>query len=436
MSAKALKVTALIIASLFLLTLIPGSQVAGKAPLIFTVDSTADIADNAGNSVCSAGEITGGPCTLRAAVFEAAINVPYVDVIINIPAGEYLLTIPPEEANDTLTGDLDIYPAFDGGFAITINGTGAAPTVIDANQLDRVFDIGNAEVTMHNLVIRNGHLEVTEEQIWGGGIRNKGYLTLNHVVVEDNTMDCDPADCPWAYGGGIYNIGGSLTLVASTIQNNTSPDASAIYTSSAEVLIIHSTIRDNYAVRGETIYTIGAQVQIINSTLAGNTSGGTAGIMNYGDLYIASSTFANAGIAASIDHRYGSVTIRDSIFYAAPRLAGISYNCFIVDEELPWTSLGHNIYSDDSCPADGAGDLINTDPLLGELDWWGGPTMTMPLLFASPAIDHRADVCLDITGSPLVDDQRYVPRDDGYCDTGAFEGVIYPVKLFLPLITR
>ena len=36
----------------------------------------------------------------------------------------------------------------------------------------------------------------------------------------------------------------------------------------------------------------------------------------------------------------------------------------------------------------------------------------------------------------MLDDQRYFPRDDGLCDTGAFEGFIYPVKVFLPLINR
>ena len=80
--------------------------------------------------------------------------------------------------------------------------------------------------------------------------------------------------------------------------------------------------------------------------------------------------------------------------------------------------------------------MIDTDPLLGELGWWGGPTMTLPLLYDSPAIDHRDGICVISFIYPLSVDQRYYPREDAHCDTGAFEGFIYPVKVFLPLINR
>ena len=319
-----------------------------------------------------------------------------------------------------------------------INGIDAQLAIIDANQLDRVFDIGDVHITMRNLVIRGGYLLVTDTFMWGAGIHNYGYLTLDHVVVEDNTLDCGPDDCDFvAYGGGIYNANGSLNIIASTIQNNTSQYSSAIYNTSAPVYISYSTIRNNHAGYGDTIYNIGATFTIFNSTIAGNTSPGTAGITNYGNLMIASSTLANSGISASIDHRYGSVAITDSILSAVPNQEGTSYNCFVYPADLPWISLGHNIFSDDTCPATGTGDLIDTDPLLGELGWWGGPTMTLPLLFTSPAIDHHPGFCWDMYGvDPLVNDQRYFPRDDGLCDTGAFEGFIYPVKVFLPLINR
>jgi hypothetical protein len=438
MFTRVLKNAALIICICLLLSLLPTTRAKGVDPLILNVNTTVDGRDFATNSVCSVGAATGGPCTLRAAVSEAKGNVPYQDVIVNIPAGHYLLTIPPDDINDVHSGDLNIIPPFSSSFTITITGIDAQPAIIDANQLDRVFDIGDVHITMRNVVIRGGYLHVTEAFMWGAGIFNYGYLTLDHVVVEDNTLDCGPEYCEfWAYGGGIYNANGSLDIIASTIQNNTSPDASAIYNTSAPVFISYSTIRNNVASRGNTIYHIGANFNIFNSTIAGNTSPGVAGIMNYGNLMIASSTLANSGISASIDHRFGSVTITDSILSAVPNQEGTSYNCFIYPADLPWNSLGHNIFSDDTCPATGTSDLINTDPLLGELDWWGGPTMTLPLLLTSPAIDHHPSFCWDMYGlNPLLDDQRYILRDDGQCDTGAFEGFIYPVKVFLPLINR
>ncbi len=256
------------------------------------------------------------------------------------------------------------------------------------------------------------------------------------MVIEDNILDCDPSFCPyWAYGGGIYSGGGTLEMLDSTIQNNSSPDSSAIHNGSTTLRITNSTIRNNYASRAATIYN-DSTVYVVNSTIAGNTSQGGAGILTYGDVLITSSTIANSGIAASIDHRYGYVIIKDSILYAVPNQAGTSYNCFIYPDTLIWYSFGHNIISDDTCPVTETGDLINTDPLLGEMDWWGGPTMTLPLLYGSPAINHRSDICQDVAGTPLTVDQRYFPRADGHCDTGAFEGFIYPVKVFLPLINR
>jgi hypothetical protein len=74
-----------------------------------------------------------------------------------------------------------------------------------------------------------------------------------------------------------------------------------------------------------------------------------------------------------------------------------------------------NIYSD------GSGDgnsLPNTNPLLGPLSNNGGPTLTMPLLDNSPAI-NAADPTPELT-SPV--DQRGVTRPQGPApDIGAYE---------------
>ncbi len=54
----------------------------------FIVDTTEDIADNAPNGICSAGDPTDGPCSLRAA-FSEARNIMQMNqnLIIQIPAG-------------------------------------------------------------------------------------------------------------------------------------------------------------------------------------------------------------------------------------------------------------------------------------------------------------------------------------------------------------
>jgi hypothetical protein len=127
------------------------------------------------------------------------------------------------------------------------------------------------------------------------------------------------------------------------------------------------------------------------------------------------------------------VRIKDSILQndGAPG----SGNC---ENSGTWNSDGYNIYSDDSCPSIGTGDLVNSDALLGPLGDWGGTTLTMPLQTGSPARDHRPGVCMTIPESPtlppmpLTEDQRHYERSDASCDTGAFE----VLKVYLPLIIK
>ena len=89
-------------------------------------------------------------------------------------------------------------------------------------------------------------------------------------------------------------------------------------------------------------------------------------------------------------------------------------------------SGGYNLSSDNTCYFNGPGDLNNTNPLLGTLGSYGGPTETVPLLSGSPAIDAgNPNGCTDNLGHLLKTDQRGQPRpnpeDTGGCDMGAFE---------------
>jgi hypothetical protein len=87
------------------------------------------------------------------------------------------------------------------------------------------------------------------------------------------------------------------------------------------------------------------------------------------------------------------------------------------------TSKGHNLLgSDSSCSGFiSTGDLVNTDPILGALQDYGGPTQTMALGEGSPAID-AADDAVCAAASVLGVDQRGLPRFIGArCDIGAFE---------------
>lgn len=80
------------------------------------------------------------------------------------------------------------------------------------------------------------------------------------------------------------------------------------------------------------------------------------------------------------------------------------------------TDGGDNISSDISFPFSAPGSMNNTNPELGPLGNYGGPTQTVPLLAGSPAINAGG------AGGRPATDQRGVPRPSiGACDIGAFE---------------
>jgi uncharacterized Zn-binding protein involved in type VI secretion len=85
-------------------------------------------------------------------------------------------------------------------------------------------------------------------------------------------------------------------------------------------------------------------------------------------------------------------------------------------------SQGHNLDSEKTCGFTSAGDQINIDPLLGDLQDNGGSTFTHALLAGSPAIDNG-----DNTGCPKTNQRDFTHPADGdgnrtaVCNIGAFE---------------
>ena len=112
----------------------------------------------------------------------------------------------------------------------------------------------------------------------GGGINNKsGIVTITSSTISDNRA---------GEGGGIYNLSfpgqGTVIVVNSTITNNTTNDqgGGGIYNRGA-LNITNSTISDNVgAIFGGGIYNINETVSVSNSTLVGNASSSGGGIYN------------------------------------------------------------------------------------------------------------------------------------------------------------
>jgi hypothetical protein len=313
-------------------------------------------------------------------------------------------------------------------FNLKMIGSGAKATIIDGGGVNTVVTISNsnAHVTLSKVTIRNG-LGVGHNScgfslcVEGGGIYNSGTLSVIDSTITGNVAFeqkyCFSSVRCHAFGGGIYNAG-TLTISKSTIMDNVA-NASCLYICSAagggilnggRVTINNSTISGNNAVAiskylpassfgGGISNSTSTTLTVNNSTISGN------GALSDG-----------GGIGGGISND-GNAALQNSIV-ASSTSGG---NC-----GGTMTSNGYNLSSDGTCNFNGTGDLNNTDPKLGALGNYGGPTQTIPLLSGSPAIDAgNPNGCTDGQGHLLKTDQRGMPRPDkedtGGCDMGAFE---------------
>jgi hypothetical protein len=278
--------------------------------------------------------------------------------------------------------------------SLNLIGSGASTTIIGGGPV-MVSTVGSV-VSISNVTIRGGGAES------GGGVFNRAILTINNSTVSGNRV--------FHTGGGIANFG-TLTINNSTVSGNIAE---------CEIFVC------NGGGAGGGIYNgIGGTLTINNSTITGNmarsrfpTAGG--GISNEGILTISNSTISgnSARIGGGI---VGVATLQNSIL-ANNFTGGFGGggNCYGSVSSI------FSLSSDNTCDLDGPGDLNNTDPKLGTLGYYGGPTQTIPLLSGSRAIDAgNPSGCTDQKGHLLKTDQRGLPRPDkedkGGCDMGAYE---------------
>ncbi|WP_374681439.1 DUF4347 domain-containing protein, partial [Accumulibacter sp.] len=340
--------------------------------------------------------------SLRWAITQANAN-PGADTVQLLP-GTYTLNLPGAGEDLNASGDLDLRGN------VTITGAGSGSTVIDGNALDRVFDIqAGVTATLSDVTIRGGSLTSSV----GAGVRVQAGATLNlfRVVVTENTTTKDAAglynsgtlnatdttisnNAASLWGGGLYNDGGVVVLDRVTISgNSTSKDGGGIYNDGGSVALTNVTVSGNAASqKGGGIYT-DSVITVTNSTIANNSSGAGAG-----------------GI-----HKQGSggATLKNTIL--ANNVGGNSNGSL--------TSLGYNIDTANTAGLAGTGDKINTDPLLGPLQYNGGTVKTHALLTGSPAINAG-----NATAAPPTDPRGAVRL--GQTDIGAYEYTLIAYEPF------
>ncbi|MCP4940923.1 MAG: DUF4347 domain-containing protein, partial [Planctomycetaceae bacterium] len=361
-----------------------------------------------------------GPTTIREAIEIANIEG---NGTLQLLAGNYSLNIMGGNEDSNLTGDFDITAN------IHIFGAGIDDTIIDANNVDRIFDIfGDVIVTIEDLTLRHGDSADGD----GGAIRNStGTLNLNNVRFVSNTganggalanagtavlkgvkFEENIAD---GVGGGIYQSGfGNLQLIESTLHQNTAEmTGGGIHNESASLTIDRSTLSNNETVGGQggAIYNQATgQTNVTNTTLSGNVAAQGAAIYTESDITVTNATVVkNIGAGSITVMNAGSVAIKNSILLENN---GTNTN-------QPLNSLGFNIEDGTNAFNLSTGDQTNANNFhttLGDLSNDGGPTQTHALLFGNAAINAGTS-----DAAPSVD-QRNITRDSNV-DIGAYEFV-------------
>lgn len=256
-------------------------------------------------------------------------------------------------------------------------------------------------VTMNELTVTGGNVVGGGTANRGGGIHNRGTLTLTRSTVTENAVS--------TRGGGIANQGGTLMVVESTISTNDAPGTATLPGS------------------GGGIYSEGGSVTVINSTISNNLADGPnhpqgGGILaNSANLTLKSTTITNNFASEGSGVYFHStaprvLTIGNTII--ADNMANLDCHFdAVLGSGASIDDQGYNLLGSTfgGCGfVHGVNNNIVGDPGLEPLADNGGPTQTHALALDSEAIDAG--------NTTLPTDQRGEGRPAGAADDiGAFE---------------
>jgi CSLREA domain-containing protein len=355
-----------------------------SAATTWTVTKTADTSDGTCNSDCS----------LREAVTAAS--------------GGDTIVLPASASPYVLTGGALVLSK-----NVTVVGGGARGTVLQGTTGNRVIRVMAGTTTMSGVTITGGDLTASGDG--GGVVVQAGAFNLTDSAIVGNKVAVPNNN---AAGGGLaVESGTSATLTRVTVAGNSVSDngpsgstfGGGLFNSSGTLTVVDSTVANNSNVNNGTLRARGGGVQqastglaptmtLDSSTIAGNSTPGTA-----------------LGFGGNIQAEAGTVTLKNTI--VAGGQSDFGPNCD--SEGGTFTSSGGNVEDTPDNPGESCGlgpsDRAGADPKLSALGSFGGPTDTMALLVGSAALDAGGSC-------DVPTDQRGIARPQGAaCDSGAYE---------------
>jgi hypothetical protein len=190
---------------------------------------------------------------------------------------------------------------------ITINGDGATLQRHAAAPDFRLLYVDSTgNLTLNGLTITGGR-----SASFGGGIYNVGgTVTLTNTIVSDNSTSS---------GGGIYNSGGTMSLTNTTVSGNIAGSGGGIRIDNGTATLANTTVSGNSANLGGGIRIDNGTVTLTNTVVSGNIASRGGGIrINNGTVTLTNTVVSgnSAGVSGGgIYNLDGTVTLTNSVLW-------------------------------------------------------------------------------------------------------------------------
>lgn len=340
----------------------------------------------------------------------------------------------------------------DGGVAgANVNPAGTATTSVSGSRIldnDNTGVIGGMRIGMFNqadqVTIEDSRFEGNDAGTSSGGLSIfRGTAKIEDTVINDNSVDSGGVASSASGAGLGISSGATVSLTRSAVTNNEATAADngddafggGIRNTQGDLTVRDSTIAGNVVAPtdgdgdGGGIWSSGSQ-GLTNTTVSGNTAGGSGGgIFQTGSV-------AQIVHLALIGNDAGSGG--DAIVSSGGALVILGRS--IIEGAAPasdclgsFESGAYNVAAGASCglmhPTDQQGISAGVLPLADNGGRLAGPAgfqsvlQTHALPPGSVALDRvPVSNCVDVFGMPLTADARGLPRPvNGACDAGAFE---------------